>query len=113
MTAKVIQGSFLAGQPKLPPPIPARLPPPIQAKAAMRPPGPPAPAFGGRPPGPPAPAFAARPSGPPAPDFAGRPAAVQRHGSGGAFAVEAGKSGCYHQAAGPCLRRCAARWRRP
>ena len=93
MTAKVIQGSFLAGQPKLPPPIPARLPPPIQARTVARPPGPPAPAFGERPPGPPAPAFAARPSGPPAPAFAGRPAAVQRHGSGGACAVEAGQVG--------------------
>jgi Domain of unknown function (DUF4157) len=48
MTAKVIQGSFLSGRPKLPPPIPARLPPPpIQARTAARPPGPPRPEFGG------------------------------------------------------------------
>jgi GNAT superfamily N-acetyltransferase len=81
MTAKVIQGSFLGGQPKLPPPVPARLPPPIQAKTVARPPGSPAPPLGYRPPGPPAPAFA------------GRQRAVQRHGSGGAFAVEAGQVG--------------------
>jgi len=47
MTARVIQGSFLGGQPKLPPPVPvpARLPAPIQAKPRARPPGPPMPAF--------------------------------------------------------------------
>ena len=103
MTANVIQGWFLGGQPKLPPPVPARLPSPIQAKTAARPPGPPVPAFAGRsqpsalpvqprsvsqPPSPPAPAFAARPPGPPAPAFAGRQGAVQRHGAGGAFAVD-------------------------
>ena len=93
MTAKVIQGSFLAGQPKLPPPIPARLPPPIQAKTVARPPGPAAPAVSGRPPGPPAPAFGARLPGPAAPAFAARNGAVQRHGNGGAFAVEAGQVG--------------------
>ena len=68
MTAKVIQGSFLGGQPKWPPPVPARLPPPIQAKPARLP-------------------------GPPAAAFAGRQGAVQRHGAGGAFAVEAGPLG--------------------
>jgi hypothetical protein len=81
MTAKVIQGSFLGGQPKLPPPVAVRLPPPIQAKTAARPPGPPTAAF------------AARRPGPPMPAFAGRPGMVQRHGAGGAFAVEAGPLG--------------------
>jgi GNAT superfamily N-acetyltransferase len=97
MTGKVIQGSFLAGQPKLRPPIPARLPPPIQAKTVARPPGSPAPAAFGRPP---APAFAGRspvaqprPPGPPTPAFAGRPPVAQRHGSGGAFAVDPGQLG--------------------
>jgi hypothetical protein len=70
MTARVIQGAFLGGQPKLPPPI--------QAKPVVRPPGPPAPAFAGQPPGRPAPAFAARPPGPPMPSFAGRPGTVQQ-----------------------------------
>ena len=93
MTARVIQGSFLGGQPKLPPPILAQLPPPIQAKTVARPPGPPVTAFAGRPPGPPAPAFAARPPGPLTLSLAGRPGAMQRHGAGGAFAVEAGQVG--------------------
>jgi ribosomal protein S18 acetylase RimI-like enzyme len=98
MTGKVIQGSFLSGQPKLPSPAPARVPPPIQAKTAVGPPfagrhGPPTSAFTARPPGPPAPAFAPRPPGPPTPAFAGRPGTVQRHGAGGAFAVEAGELG--------------------
>jgi ribosomal protein S18 acetylase RimI-like enzyme len=74
MTAKVIQGLFPGGQPKLPPPA-------IQARTAARLPSPPRTAF------------AARPPGPPAPAFAGRHGAVQRHGSGGAFAVEAGQLG--------------------
>jgi hypothetical protein len=81
MTGKVIQGSFLGGQPKLPPPVAVRLPPPIQAKTAARPPGPPTAAF------------AARRPGPPMPASAGRPGMVQRHGVGGAFAVEAGPLG--------------------
>jgi hypothetical protein len=90
MTAKVIQGSFLGGQPKLASVQPrVAAPPRIQAKPAARQPGPPTTPFGGRPPGPPTPAFAARP---PAPVF-GRPGAVQRHGAGGAFAVEAGQLG--------------------
>lgn len=93
MTAKVIQGRFLGGRPKLLPSVAARLPPPIQAKTAARPPGPPTTAFGSRPPSSPAPAFAARPPGSPTPAFAGRPGAVQRHGAGGAFAVEAGPLG--------------------
>jgi hypothetical protein len=69
MTGKVIQGSFLGGQRKLPSPAPARVPPPIQAKTAVRPPGPPTPAF------------------------AGRPGTVQPHAAVGAFAVEAGQLG--------------------
>jgi GNAT superfamily N-acetyltransferase len=79
MTAKVLQGSFLGGQPKLPPPPPARPhPPPIQAKTAARLPGPPAPAF------------TARSAGP---VIAGRQEIVQRHGAGNAFAVGAGQLG--------------------
>jgi Domain of unknown function (DUF4157) len=82
MTAKVIQGSFLGGQPKFATLAQRRvMPPPIQTKTAARLPGPSAPAFAGRLPGPPAPAFT------------GPPAMVQRHGSGGAFAVEAGPLG--------------------
>ena len=92
MTGKVIQGSFLGGQPKLPS-APFRVPPPVQAKAAARPPGPPASTFTTRPPGAPAPAFASLVPGPPALAFAGRPGAVQRQGAGGAFAVEAGALG--------------------
>lgn len=75
---KVIQGSFLGGQPRLPvqpsiappprrivppPALPRMTPPPAQATTAGRSPGPPAPAFAGQP--------------------------VQRCGAGGAFAVEA------------------------
>jgi Domain of unknown function (DUF4157) len=80
MAVKVIQGSFLGGQPRLATLAQRRVtPPPIQTKTAMRSPGPPA--------------FAARSPGPPAPAFAGRPATIQRQGSGGAFAVEAGSLG--------------------
>jgi ribosomal protein S18 acetylase RimI-like enzyme len=87
LTAKVIQASFLGGQPKLASIQPKLAAPPIQAKQAARPP---ATAFTARPPAPPAPAFA---PGPPAPAFGPRPEAVQRHGAGGAFAVEAGQLG--------------------
>jgi len=82
MTGKVIQGFFLGGQPKLAA-VQLRIAaaPPIQAKTAAGSPGPPVTAF------------AARPAGPPAPAFAGRQGTVQRHGSGGAFAVEAGPLG--------------------
>jgi hypothetical protein len=63
MTAKVIPGSFRGGQPKLATLAQRRaMPPPIQAKTAVPPPGPPASAFASPPPGPPAPAFAGRPS---------------------------------------------------
>jgi hypothetical protein len=91
MSAKVIQGSFLVGQPKFAPSIQPRIaaPPPIQAKAAA---GPPVPAFAGRH-GPPASAFAARPPGLPVPAFPARPAAVQRHGAAGTFPVEAAQLG--------------------
>jgi ribosomal protein S18 acetylase RimI-like enzyme len=94
MSAKVIQGSFLSGQPKLAASVQRRIgaPPSIQAKTAARPSGPPVPPFAGRPGSPPS-AFAARPPGPPAPAFAPRPAAVQRHGKGDAFAVEPGQLG--------------------
>ena len=91
MTGKVIQGVFLGGQPKLAAVQPRiAAPPPIQAKTAA---AAPATAFAGRPPGPPIPAFAARPSGPPAPAFGPRPGAVQRHGAGGAFAIDSGALG--------------------
>jgi hypothetical protein len=71
MTAKVIQGWFLTGQPKLTALVQSKmvLPPRIQTKLAVRAPGPPAPAF------------------------VSRPVAVQRHGAGGAFAVDAGPLG--------------------
>ena len=91
MTARVIQGFFLGGQPKLAAVQPRiALPPPIQAKTAAPAP---ATAFAGRPPGPPIPAFGARPSGPPAPAFAPRTGAVRRHGAGNAFAVDSGALG--------------------
>jgi ribosomal protein S18 acetylase RimI-like enzyme len=83
MSARVIQGLFIGGRPKLPSPVqPKLVAPSVQSKAAWRRPGPPAPAF-----------VAARPPGPPAPAFAAAPAAVQRHTTGGAFAVEAGQLG--------------------
>jgi Domain of unknown function (DUF4157) len=79
MTARVIQGSFLGGQPKLSGVPPKLILPPIQAKAVVRPPS-----LSAR-------AFAVRASGPPVPAFASRPAVVQRHGT--AFAIEAGALG--------------------
>jgi Domain of unknown function (DUF4157) len=103
MSGKVIQGSFLSGQPKLAASVQPRIAmsPPIQAKMAAGPPvpacagrhGPPISAFAARPPGPPAPAFASRPPGPPTPVFAGRPEMMQRQTAGGAFAIEAGQLG--------------------
>jgi ribosomal protein S18 acetylase RimI-like enzyme len=86
MTARVIQGSFVGGGPRIPSPVAqptamprppeplvrpfARHPPVAQSKSVPRPPGPPTPAFAEHAPG-----------------------AVQRHGAGGAFAVEAGPLG--------------------
>jgi hypothetical protein len=109
MTAKVIQGFFVGGRPRLPSPVvqPKAMPgPPVPAFAGRPPvaqprmPGPPAPAFAGRPPvaqprmpGPPAPAFAGRPPGPPAPAFVGRPPVVQGHGAGDAFSIDPGRLG--------------------
>jgi hypothetical protein len=71
MSGRVIQGWFLSGQPKLMALVQPRKTAPIwlQKKAATRPPGPPVPAF------------------------ARQSAAVQRHGGGDAFAVEAGPLG--------------------
>ncbi len=89
MTAKVIQGAFLSGQPKLSTLTQAKLPPPIQTKAAARSPGPPASAFAARPPGPPVPAFAAR------------SVAVQRHGAGGPFQVELSRLGLVNSGGRP------------
>lgn len=94
MTGKVIQGSFLGGQPRWAssvwPKVALSL---VQAKTA----GPPATAFAGPPTGAPPPAFAARRPGPSPTGFAVRLtdplAAVQRHGAGGAFAVETGPLG--------------------
>jgi hypothetical protein len=94
MTGKVIQGSFFGGRPKLVPQPRIPVPSPIQAKPAVRLPGPPRPVFQGRTQSvasPIQPQSLARPPGPPAPAFADRPAAVQRHGA--AFAVEAGSLG--------------------
>jgi len=102
MSGKVIQGSFIGGQPRWSPSVqptiapsafPARtaVPPPPTAFAAPRTGAPPA--FGGRQPSIPPTAFAARPSGPPTPAHAAQPSALQRHPAGGAFAVEAGALG--------------------
>src|SRR5262249_23850958 len=73
MTAKVIQGSFVVGGPRLSRPV-------AQPTAMPRLPGS---AFAGH-----APLTRPRLPGPPAPAFAGHPAAVQRHGAGNAFAVD-------------------------
>jgi hypothetical protein len=89
MTAKVIQGSFLGGQPKWSSSIQGKiLLSSIQAKRAA---GPPAPAFAGGSPN--RPAFSAHAPGPPAPAFADRMGALQRHGGSDVFAVEAGPLG--------------------
>ncbi|HEY2539314.1 MAG TPA: hypothetical protein VGI28_07435, partial [Stellaceae bacterium] len=71
MTARVIQGFFVGGRPRLAPPLQPKMmvPSPIQPKAPKHPPGPPAPAFAG-----------------------GR-ARCRRHGAGGAFAIDAGRLG--------------------
>jgi ribosomal protein S18 acetylase RimI-like enzyme len=94
MSAKVIQGSFLSGQPKLAAFVRPRIvsPPPIQAKSVTRPPGPPVPAFAARS-EPPTSAFAERPPAPPVRAYTARPAAVQRHGAAGTFPVEAAQLG--------------------
>jgi acyl carrier protein len=75
MKANVIQGLFLSGRPKLVA-VQPKVPPPIQRKSAASPP-----------------AFGVRAPGPPVPAFSPRPATVQRRGTGGAFAVEAGTLG--------------------
>jgi ribosomal protein S18 acetylase RimI-like enzyme len=104
MVTKVIQGSFVRGQPKSSPSIQPKITPSsIQVNTAKglpaiafasHPPGvPPSIAIAARPPARPPVAFAARRSGPPVPAFAGQPAAVQRHNTGGAFAVDAGPLG--------------------
>jgi ribosomal protein S18 acetylase RimI-like enzyme len=86
MTARVIQGSFVGGGPRIPSPV-------AQPTAMPRSPGPPVRAFARHPPVAQSKSVP-RPPGPPTPAFAGRaPGAVQRHGTGGAFAVEAGPLG--------------------
>jgi GNAT superfamily N-acetyltransferase len=77
MSAKVIQGWFLSGRPKLMGLVQPKMMTPVslQTRNAAQT------------------KIAARMSGPPVPVFAGRPAAVQRHGSGGAFSVEVGPLG--------------------
>ena len=78
MSAKVIQGSFLTGQPRWSPSVqPKNAPSPFHPKTVAPPPT----VFGPRPPQSPAPAHAAQPT------------ASQRHAAGGAFAVEAGPLG--------------------
>ncbi len=79
MNAKVIQGWFLGGQPKLTALVQPKMmaPPPIQTKIATRPPGPPAPAF------------------------AARSAVVQRHGAGGPFQVEPSRLGLVNSGGKP------------
>jgi hypothetical protein len=86
MTGKVIQGSFVGGQPRWSPSIQAKIAPSsFQPKIVA----PPHTAFAGPRTGAPA-APAARPSTPPG---AAQPAALQRHAAGGAFAVGAGALG--------------------
>jgi ribosomal protein S18 acetylase RimI-like enzyme len=85
MTARVIQGSFVGGGPRLPSPV-------VQPKAMPRLPGPPIPAFSGRPPVAQS-KSAPRPPGPPAPAFAGRAPVAQPHGAGDAFSVDPGQLG--------------------
>jgi Domain of unknown function (DUF4157) len=74
MTGKVIQGSFFGGQPKLPLASERMLRPrpPIQAKTAPWPPGPP-------------------PPGALMPASVGRPGKPKLHGANAAFAVDAGQ----------------------
>ena len=74
MTAKVIQGSFVGGGPRLPSPV-------VQPTAMPRLPGPPVPAFAARPPVAQSKSLP-RPPGPPMPAFAGHPPVAQRHGAG-------------------------------
>jgi hypothetical protein len=103
MTATVIQGSFLTGQPKLSQLIQAKLASPVPGKptlstrhgnASSGPLGPPAPAFSGRAqPLASQPNNLARPPGPPEPAFNGRAGPLQRKGTASAFAVEAGQLG--------------------
>jgi GNAT superfamily N-acetyltransferase len=97
MSNRVIQGSFLSGQPKFSSSVQPRLAPtPVQPKAVSPQTSRPSPAFDTRPPtlaSPRAPVSLTRRPGPPTPAFAGRSAAVQRQGAGGAFAVEAGQLG--------------------
>jgi GNAT superfamily N-acetyltransferase len=77
MSAKVIQGWFLSGEPKLMGSVRSRMSAlhSLQTETPAKT------------------QVAARRPGPPAPAFAGQSMAVQRHGAGGAFAVEAGPLG--------------------
>src|SRR5262249_20601675 len=84
MMGKVIQGSFLAGQPRLPAqpkiaPSPSRIMQPSVSPRMM--------------PSSVKPRAAAHPPGPSVPAYAGRQGTAQRHGAGGAFAVEPGQLG--------------------
>ena len=78
MTGKMIQGSFLTGQP--------RWSPSVQPKIALS-------SFQAKTVAPPPTVFAPRPSQSAAPARAAQPTALQRHGASGAFAVEAGALG--------------------
>jgi hypothetical protein len=110
MTGKVIQGSFLTGQPRWSPSVqpkiapssfPAKTVAPPPTAFAARPPGAPPPAFVARRPGPAPTVVAVRPTQPPAPAQAVQPTAVQRHGAGGAFAVEARQVGLVSNGGSP------------
>jgi hypothetical protein len=102
MIGKVIQGSFLGGHPKWSPVVQPKIAPssfhaktmaPPPTAYAGRLPGAPPPVSPARRPGPSLVAVATHPPKPPTPPHAAQPSAVQRHGAGGAFAVEAGQLG--------------------
>jgi hypothetical protein len=78
MTGKVIQGSFLTGHPRWSPSVQPKIAPSsFQVKKVNPPPT----------------VFAKRLSQSPAPPHSAQPTALQRHGAGGAFAVEVGALG--------------------
>jgi len=81
MTARVIQGFFVGGRPRLPTRV-------AQPQAMPCPPRRPVPAFAGRPP-----VAQPRLPGPTMPAFAARPPVAQPHGAGDAFSVDPGRLG--------------------
>ena len=88
MSAKVIQGSFIGGPPKVPSPVQPKLAalPPIRPTIA---------------PGPPLSAFASKPPAQPAPAFGGRPTLAQARGASDSFHVDPGRVGLVNSGGKP------------